>query len=133
MNVELVLLIFQWYSLLASTDESHIENDLRKHLFKNYSSSIRPVNDKETPINVTFNMKLMQLSSVNEREQKITSQAYYVMRWRNEFLKWKPEDWGSINYLAVNYEEVWVPDIILKNNADGNVVTVQKDTDNIWI
>ena len=132
MNVQPVILLFQYFSFVVVSVGSYIENDLRKHLFKNYSSEIRPVNNSKC-VMVTFNMKLMQLTSVDERHQKIKTQAYYAMRWRNEFLKWEPKDWENINYLAVTRENVWVPDIILKNNADGNAVTIQKNTGKVWI
>ena len=131
--MELQILILQYFHFVASLVESPIENDLRKHLFENYCKAIRPVRDKKTIVNVTFNMKLMQLLDVDEREEKITTQAYYSMHWRNEFLQWEPKDWKNIDILAVNPEEVWIPDIILKNNADGNAVTIQKGTDHIWI
>ena len=81
MNVKLV--IFQYFPLFLSTVESYIEIDLREYLFKNYSSYISPIKDQGTAVIVTFNMKLIQLISVEERNQKITTQAYYAMRCRN--------------------------------------------------
>ena len=133
-NIKLEIISFLLcFTVYPSSVESHIENSLREYMFINYSSSIRPVNNQETTVNVTFNMKLMQILSVDERHQKITTQAYFAIRWRNELLKWEPKDWGNINYLAVSPGIVWIPDVILKNNANGNAVTVQNRTDKVWI
>ena len=55
------------------------------------------------------------------------------MKWTNEYLRWNPEDWGGICYLKVRPEKVWKPDIILKNNADANAISVQSNTDDIWL
>lgn len=61
----------------------------------------------------------------------MTSQAYFSMKWRNDFLKWDPEEFGDLKYLAVRPHQVWIPDIILKNNADSDSIQVQKDTDTV--
>lgn len=109
------------------------EQNLRQHLFQNYSSYIRPVKNPHDAINVSFNIKLMQVLSVDERDQKVTTQVYYSMRWKNEFLVWDPKKWGNIDLLLVKPNKVWIPDIILKNNADSNAATVQENTDTVWV
>ena len=40
---------------------------------------------------------------------------------------------GCCRSIAVTPDTVWVPDVILKNNADSNAVTVQKGTDKVWV
>ena len=106
---------------------------LHKHLFENYSPSIRPVVDENTVTNVTFNMKMIRLLSVDEKHQKLVCLAYYSMKWHNEFLRWNPEEWGNVKYLTVEPKSIWLPDIILKNNAASDSETVQKSTDHVWI
>ena len=34
-------------------------------------------------------------------------------------LKWDPADYGGVNVLRIPSEEVWNPEIVLLNNADG--------------
>lgn len=126
-----LLHLMVYFSIAAVQSKS--EKELREYLFENYSSSVRPVKNKNTAVNVTLNMKLIQLLDVREREEKLTTQAYYSMSWKNEFMIWNPEDWNGIEYIPVHSESVWAPDIILKNNADGNAVTIQKGTESIWI
>ena len=78
-------------------------------------------------------MKLIRLLYVEEKSQEVTSQAYFSMKWYNDYLKWDPKEFGNIQYLAVQPKEVWIPDIILKNNADANADEIQKGTDTVWI
>lgn len=55
------------------------------------------------------------------------------MKWRNELLTWNPDEWGGIRHISVKPDMVWIPDIILKNNADSDAITIQKDTDQVWM
>ena len=55
------------------------------------------------------------------------------MKWYNDHLKWDPSQYGDITYLPVHPHQVWIPDIILKNNADAEAVRIQGDTDTVWI
>ena len=132
-NIRIFIYFVHCLILRVSFADSHIEHDLRAYLFRNYSSYIRPVKNPNTAVNVTFNIKLMQVLSVDERDQKVTTQSYYAMRWINEFLSWDPKDWGNISLILVKPEKVWIPDIILKNNADSTAATVQENTDYVWL
>ena len=74
-----------------------------------------------------------RLLQVKEKTQTVTSQAYFTMKWTNDQLQWNPENFGGIEYLPVRPTDVWIPDIILKNNADANAVHIQTGTDTVWL
>ncbi|KAH7729497.1 nicotinic acetylcholine receptor alpha subunit [Aphelenchoides avenae] len=40
--------------------------------------------------------------------------------WLDKKLAWDPKNYGGVNVLYVPYEMIWVPDLVLYNNADGN-------------
>ena len=126
------IILLKLPTLLSAPNVAH-ERELVEHLFSNYSIHTRPVDDPKLPLDVRFNMKLMRLLAVDEKHQKVTSQAYFGMCWTNAFLKWNPDDYGNVKYLSVNPDQVWLPDIVLKNNADSEAVTIQKDTDKVWL
>lgn len=45
--------------------------------------------------------------------------------WTDHKLKWDPEEYGGVTKLHVPAEQIWLPDLVMYNNADGNyVVTV---------
>uniref|UniRef100_A0A1A9X464 Neurotransmitter-gated ion-channel ligand-binding domain-containing protein n=1 Tax=Glossina brevipalpis TaxID=37001 RepID=A0A1A9X464_9MUSC len=41
-------------------------------------------------------------------------------RWFDYKLRWDPEEYGGVEQLYVPSEHIWVPDIVLYNNWDGN-------------
>ena len=82
-----------------------LQIQLRKHLLGNYSADLLPLRHETQVLNVTFNMKLIRILFVEEKTQKLGSQAYYSMKWQNDFLRWDPEHWGGIrfeDYLLLN-------------------------------
>ena len=82
-----------WCIVFISTAVANMEGDLIKYLFKNYSPSARPVINSTSPINISFNMAIRQLISMDERAQKLTVQAKYQVMWKNELLNWNPREW----------------------------------------
>ncbi|XP_022237004.1 acetylcholine receptor subunit alpha-like 1, partial [Limulus polyphemus] len=40
--------------------------------------------------------------------------------WTDYKLRWDPEEYGGVSKLHVPAEQIWLPDIVLYNNADGN-------------
>ncbi|XP_076350483.1 acetylcholine receptor subunit alpha-L1-like isoform X3 [Tachypleus tridentatus] len=40
--------------------------------------------------------------------------------WSDHKLKWDPREYGGVRQLYVPAEQIWLPDIVLYNNADGN-------------
>ncbi|ROT79610.1 nicotinic acetylcholine receptor subunit alpha 8 [Penaeus vannamei] len=40
--------------------------------------------------------------------------------WHDYKLRWNPDDYGGVEMLYVPSEHIWLPDIVLYNNADGN-------------
>ncbi|XP_060136983.1 acetylcholine receptor subunit alpha isoform X2 [Zootoca vivipara] len=79
------------------------ETRLVEHLFKNYNKVVRP--DEVNQI-VATNVRLKQ-------------------QWKDVNLKWKPEDYGGVKQIRITSSELWRPDLVLYNNADGDFAIVQ--------
>lgn len=45
---------------------------------------------------------------------------YLFQKWFDYKLQWNPEDYGGVEMLYVPSEHIWLPDIVLYNNWDGN-------------
>lgn len=47
-------------------------------------------------------------------------------KWFDYKLQWDPEEYGGVEMLYVPSEHIWLPDIVLYNNWDGNyeVITI---------
>ncbi|KFP37589.1 hypothetical protein N324_10060, partial [Chlamydotis macqueenii] len=55
----------------------------------------------------------------NEREQIMTTNVWLNQEWIDYRLAWKPSDYEGINKLRIPAKHIWLPDIVLYNNADG--------------
>jgi len=57
----------------------------------------------------------------------MTTNMWVEQEWYDYKLKWDPEEYGGVTKLHVPAEQIWLPDIVLYNNADGsyevNIVT----------
>ncbi|XP_063232582.1 acetylcholine receptor subunit beta-like 2 [Bacillus rossius redtenbacheri] len=100
----------------ANPDAKRLYDDL----LSNYNRLIRPViNNTETLI-VRLGLRLSQLIEVNLKNQVMTTNVWVEQMWEDYKLKWNPDEYGGVEMLYVPSEHIWLPDIVLFNNADGN-------------
>uniref|UniRef100_A0A0R3S1N5 Acetylcholine receptor subunit alpha-type unc-63 n=1 Tax=Elaeophora elaphi TaxID=1147741 RepID=A0A0R3S1N5_9BILA len=98
---------------------------LMEDLLADYNKLIRPVeNDTDTLI-VRLKLKLSQLLDVHEKNQIMTTNIWLqhffcFSSWTDYKLKWNPADYGGVTVLYVPSDMIWLPDVVLYNNADGN-------------
>lgn len=50
----------------------------------------------------------------------MTTNLWVKQKWYDYKLKWDPEDYGGVEMLYVPSEQIWLPDVVLFNNWDGN-------------
>ncbi|XP_065566595.1 acetylcholine receptor subunit alpha-like 1 isoform X2 [Artemia franciscana] len=74
-------------------------------LLTDYNRVIRPVGNDSDTLTVKLGLRMSQLIDVE---------------WVDYKLKWDPEDYGGVKYLHVPSDAIWLPDIVLYNNAEGN-------------
>nr|CAD2182425.1 unnamed protein product [Meloidogyne enterolobii] len=63
-----------------------------------------------------------------------------TMKWIDYQMKWNPSDYENIRTIRVPPEKVWLPDIVLFNNADGNYevsfysnVVIESNGEMLWV
>ncbi|KAL9871615.1 acetylcholine receptor subunit beta-like 2 [Glossina fuscipes] len=103
-------------SFEANPDTKRLYDDL----LSNYNRLIRPVVNNTETLTVWLGLKLSQLIEVNLRNQVMTTNLWVKQRWFDYKLRWDPEEYGGVEQLYVPSEHIWVPDIVLYNNWDGN-------------
>jgi len=91
---------------------------LLRDLFKHYDKEVRPVYNTSTAVNVQFSLSLIQIISVNSKSQLLTLNVWIRQKWKNPMLGWNMSQYGGIKSVNVDPSKVWIPDIILYNNAD---------------
>uniref|UniRef100_A0A8C3WIU6 Cholinergic receptor nicotinic alpha 2 subunit n=1 Tax=Catagonus wagneri TaxID=51154 RepID=A0A8C3WIU6_9CETA len=101
----------------APARASHIqaEDRLFKHLFTGYNRWARPVPNTSDVVIVRFGLSIAQLIDV----VCLSYHPWPLQEWSDYKLRWNPADFDNITSLRVPSEMIWIPDIVLYNNADG--------------
>ncbi|XP_077989122.1 neuronal acetylcholine receptor subunit alpha-2-like [Glandiceps talaboti] len=96
------------------------EQQLFARLFGNYNRLIRPVVNVSDSLFVNFALTMSQLIDVNEKDQIMTANVWLKQAWYDYRLRWDPAEYANLTLLRVPSQMLWLPDIVLFNNADGN-------------
>ncbi|XP_023240043.1 acetylcholine receptor subunit alpha-like 1 [Centruroides sculpturatus] len=115
-RVPLVLLVAWIGGTGGSADTERLYDDL----INGYNSLIRPVGNNSDRLTVKMSLKLSQLIDVNLKNQIMTTNVWVEQEWNDYKLRWDPDEYGGVSKLHVPAEQIWLPDIVLYNNADGN-------------
>ncbi|CAL8316203.1 unnamed protein product [Merluccius merluccius] len=109
------------YDSIACNEEvqPHAEDELFKKLFIGYNKWSRPVPNVSDVVIVKFGLSIAQLIDVDEKNQMMTTNVWLKQEWNDYKLSWKPSDYDNVTSIRVPSELIWVPDIVLYNNADG--------------
>nr|XP_012315992.1 acetylcholine receptor subunit epsilon isoform X2 [Aotus nancymaae] len=92
---------------------------LYHHLFDNYDPGSRPARGPEDTVTISLKVTLTNLISLNEKEETLTTSVWIGIDWQDYRLNYSKDDFGGIETLRVPSELVWLPEIVLENNIDG--------------
>ncbi|KAK6298460.1 hypothetical protein J4Q44_G00315150 [Coregonus suidteri] len=98
---------------------AEMEDLLLRNLFQGYQRWVRPIQHANDTVTVRFGLKISQLVDVDEKNQLMTTNVWLWQEWIDYKLRWNPEDYGGITSIRVPSETIWLPDIVLYENADG--------------
>ncbi|XP_074109448.1 nicotinic acetylcholine receptor alpha2 [Cotesia typhae] len=88
-------------------------------LLSNYNRLIRPVSNNTDIVVVKLGLRLSQLIDLNLKDQILTTNVWLDHEWQDHKFRWDPNEYGGMKELYVPSEHIWLPDIVLYNNADG--------------
>nr|CAH0100300.1 unnamed protein product [Daphnia galeata] len=113
-----IILILTCGAMVAESnpDAKRLYDDL----LSNYNKLVRPVANVSDALTVKIKLKLSQLIDVNLKNQIMTTNLWVEQYWYDYKLQWNPADYGGVDMLNIPSENIWRPDIVLYNNADGN-------------
>ncbi|XP_023308454.2 acetylcholine receptor subunit alpha-like 2 [Lucilia cuprina] len=114
----LVVFILLCESVQANPDAKRLYDDL----LSNYNRLIRPVSNNTDTVLVKLGLRLSQLIDLNLKDQILTTNVWLEHEWQDHKFKWDPSEYGGVTELYVPSEHIWLPDIVLYNNADGEYV-----------
>ncbi|XP_077187482.1 neuronal acetylcholine receptor subunit alpha-2 isoform X2 [Paroedura picta] len=99
--------------------QTQAEERLFKYLFTAYNKWSRPVPNTSDVVIVRFGLAIAQLIDVDEKNQMMTTNVWLKQEWNDYKLQWNPADFDNVTSIRVPSEMIWIPDIVLYNNADG--------------
>ncbi|XP_040854745.1 neuronal acetylcholine receptor subunit beta-2 [Ochotona curzoniae] len=116
-----LLLTFGLLGLCPGVRGTDAEERLVEHLLdpSRYNKLIRPATNGSELVTVQLMVSLAQLISVHEREQIMTTNVWLTQEWEDYRLTWKPEEFDNMKKVRLPSKHIWLPDVVLYNNADG--------------
>lgn len=115
-------LLFAGIIFLSGCKGSKYERALLKNLFQSdYDLNERPVVNDSDAVVVTLGLTLNQIVDVDEKNQILISSAWVRQIWHNPLLKWNSSKFGGLESINVSPRKVWLPDIVLYENADDDI------------
>ncbi|XP_072024583.1 neuronal acetylcholine receptor subunit alpha-5-like [Amphiura filiformis] len=119
---------------ISYTEQEYFQNQnvnfqgqLLNDLLSSYGALFaRPVFNTDTATNVTYRFLVHELIELDARNQQITVSALLKQEWKDEFLHWNHSDYGGIKVIQLPSDKIWIPDITLHRNIDGNFERIKK-------
>ncbi|XP_017577226.1 neuronal acetylcholine receptor subunit beta-2 [Pygocentrus nattereri] len=115
------LLCLLLLAIVQSSRGADTEERLVEHLLNpaHYNKLIRPATNGSELVTVQLMVSLAQLISVHEREQIMTTNVWLTQEWQDYRLTWIPEEFDGMKKVRLPSKHIWLPDVVLYNNADG--------------
>ncbi|XP_050439466.1 acetylcholine receptor subunit alpha-L1-like [Adelges cooleyi] len=111
-------LLFLLGGCLCNPDAKRLYDDL----LSNYNRLVRPVSNNTDTVLVKLGLRLSQLIELNLKDQILTTNVWLEHEWVDHKFRWNPLQYGGVQELYVPSEHIWLPDIVLYNNGDGEYV-----------
>ncbi|XP_070571961.1 neuronal acetylcholine receptor subunit alpha-3-like isoform X1 [Ptychodera flava] len=115
----LVTFLLLQHRSLSGCHGSESAEKLFTTLMDRYNSLIRPVANVTDMLNVTFGLSISQLIDIDERNQIMTTSMWVKQKWNDYQLTWNPDQFDGLTLIHIPVHMLWMPDILLYNNADG--------------
>ncbi|XP_032642356.1 acetylcholine receptor subunit beta isoform X2 [Chelonoidis abingdonii] len=115
-----LVLVILWLLPTVVAGSLETEERLLEKLFENYNPNVRPARTLTDKVFVRVGMSLSQLISLNEKDEELTTKVYMDLEWTDYRLSWNVSDFDDITSIRTSSDKVWLPDIYLMNNNDGN-------------
>ena len=115
-NVMFVCILF----LLFARCKVHAlveEVNLHQKLFSNYSKTDTPRNSVNDRINIDIGFILKQVTSIEERNGILTTNAEVFLYWADDNFRWNRSDHGNISLISIDKTLIWSPVLTVANAA----------------
>ena len=123
----LIILLALFTPALFMDNFTRREWKLHQTLFEDYNPDVIPINGLSDTVNVSVDVFIMSIHSIDEKDQTFTLRGFLEVKWTDQFLKWSPQDFGDVTKINVKNEHIWLPDLALMNAYDSPTEMGQRD------
>jgi len=95
--------------LLSNVRSQNIEDTLIRDLLRNYSPLVRPSLNYTDVINILFDVSIVQITNLDEKNQMMSINAWLTMTWMDNKLSWKPSNYEGVEEIRLPSSSVWKP------------------------
>ncbi|XP_078577208.1 neuronal acetylcholine receptor subunit alpha-10-like [Branchiostoma floridae x Branchiostoma japonicum] len=130
------LLYLSYFQFVTGVSEREVAN----MLLAGYQKEGRPVRDPTQAVVTSLDVLLIQIIKLIPQRQVLVINFWIVQRWRDDFLKWDPAEYGNISTIRLGSENIWRPRLVNYNRQhaegwselpDTNAI-VRSDGEVIW-
>ncbi|XP_074518020.1 acetylcholine receptor subunit beta [Halichoeres trimaculatus] len=118
-SLNLLLLACCLGSLSTLGGATDAEKALLAKVFANYKANVRPAVRPEDRVVVRIGMVLSSFVGLNMKNEEMSTTVVMNLEWTDYRFSWKPKDYDGIEVIRVPSSKVWLPDIWLINNNNG--------------
>ena len=83
-----------------------------------YKKRVRPVIDSDTALDVEMQMALIAIAGLDEQAQTFSISTTLSMRWNDAHLTWSKSQFGQLETIHTDQDDIWLPDIVVGNSAN---------------
>ncbi|GMT15132.1 hypothetical protein PFISCL1PPCAC_6429, partial [Pristionchus fissidentatus] len=86
--------------------------------FNTYSKQVNGSLIGRPPATIVHELSFVRLIRVEEREQQIYTVLVVITRWRDPRLSWDPNEFGGIDHIYVQYDQIWHPEVAACDSSE---------------
>ena len=108
------------------SSECKLQSELEKRL--RCSPKVRPVLDQNLPIQVTLDLLLISINTIQEQQQIFQANVWIEVTWTDCSLTWDSAQYDGTNSALLSLRSVWRPDLCFMNDiTNDKCMTLKED------
>ena len=113
----ILIILFCFETTNAQTGQN--ARDLRVKLFDTdgYDKRVRPAFDQTVATDIHVSFFVTSLNDIDMAKETMVCTGYFRIEWTDDYLKWTPASFGGLEYSHWPQDDIWKPDITVKNSV----------------
>ena len=126
-----ILLQLRYCLSCGNLNDCKLQSELEQR--QNCSTKVRPVVDKTSRIQVTLNLMLIAINTIQEQQQLFHAHVWVELAWTDCSLMWDPSQYEGTDVLLMDLKNLWRPDLCFMNDVSDDKCVKVKDDDTVLV